>query len=259
MRSVAGQWALLFVSALVIIGLGCPGNGNDNGNDDNAGNGNTNDVGTGDGTFSGPVTYALAGNPYGLVTSDFPSSSIVYGYLNGDSHVDRASIYGDSVLVELGKTDGSFQPGVAYYVSYFAVTAITLGDVNGDGVLDICVAFVVTDAYLGVFLGNGDGTFGGLISTKMSDGVNALGAADFDSDGDDDIAAATYLNSFGVQIMRSHGNGKFGRTGVYSLIDPPESILVDDLDGDGVIDVAVKSDTYGGSLPETLSVLLGNP
>jgi hypothetical protein len=100
-------------------------------------------LGNGDGTFQ---TRVDLGNPDSL-----EAESIVAADFNHDGKLDLAVGDGD-VHVFLGNGDGSFQPQID--VQYFGLFgALAVGDVNGNGVLDL------VGNGLSILLGDGDGSF----------------------------------------------------------------------------------------------------
>ena len=135
---------------------------------------------------------------------------------------------------------------------------IALGDVNGDGHLDL-----VTASYNGgtnwvtVALGNGDGTFQAAkpVTTLAGDnnGGPAVALADVNGDGKLDIIAASWAG-YGVAVFLGNGDGTFGPEVDYALDGGyANSIATGDFNGDGKVDI-VTSDPFGNSI----SVLLGN-
>jgi len=67
----------------------------------------------------------------------------------------------ESVVVLLGRGDGTFQTDTKWYAS--APWRIVAGDFNGDGKLDVAVI----DGAISILLGNGDGTFKNAVSISI--------------------------------------------------------------------------------------------
>jgi len=207
--------------------------------------------------------------------------SIAVGDVNGDGHPDLVvagwyltcnGVPGTGeVSVLLSNGDGSFQPPVRYSSGGLQALGVAIGDVNGDGKLDIVAAngsFNDTgtcNGQVGVLLGNGDGTFRPAISYSSGDcDPNAVTLADLNHDGHPDIIAANSchgLNGGGCTnpgsagVLLGNGDGTF-RPGVPYAADQQgyvASIAAQDLNGDGYIDlVMVSADSA------VISILLGN-
>jgi hypothetical protein len=169
-----------------------------------------------DGSFAPGATYSLPGGSGAMVEADF----------NGDGFPDLVIASG-GLSILLGNGDGTFQPPVV--IDGNAELYLLIGDVNGDGKLD-----VVTDTQ-NVFLGNGDGTFvvagGGWSGTPLA-------LADLDGDGISDL-----LIPGGYE--HGHGDGVFDYPVsfypyVFSWAD------VADMDGDGNLDIVSNNGVFFG-------------
>ena len=176
--------------------------------------------GDGDGTLQAPV-HSTSGTPF-LGSGNGAGSSVLSGDLDGDGKLDlvtRSSEF-TSVFVQKGNGDGTFQapltlavglpPATGYARS--SLQSVVLGDVNGDGKLDMTALASethygsygyygnynpTTTSYANVLLGHGDGSFGLPTSSTLGsraavDSFSAATLADFNGDGRPDLAETDY-------------------------------------------------------------------
>ncbi|MFP5226504.1 MAG: beta strand repeat-containing protein [Acidobacteriota bacterium] len=186
----------------------------------------------GDGTLAAPVAIdAPTNTPVGLAAGD----------LNGDGKLDfvittasnsSANTTG-ALLVYLNQGSGSFAPPASLSPGYNP-GPVTIGDLNGDGKLDIVVASTdqnYTAGTLSVYLGKGDGTFATpqtLQAPNVAAG-NTLSIADMDGDGHADVIWGNTL----PMIAFGDGTGALqGPTGL-ALSSVAQTLVPVDLNGDG--------------------------
>jgi hypothetical protein len=122
--------------------------------------------------------------------------------------------------------------------------SIAVADVNGDGHLDLVVAYW-NEGSVGVLLGKGDGTFQPVVKYNSGGtGAPSVAVADLNGDGKPDIVVLNALYDIGtVGVLLGKGDGTFQlpvtySTGEYSM---PESLAVGDLNGDGHPDIAIAN------------------
>lgn len=206
----------------------------------------------GNGTFT-TTTY--------LGVDDY-SSEVASGDLNGDGILDIVtSVYGvatGSIAVRLGNTDGTFGTETIYAAEGSSSRAIALGDINGDGILDVASSGVQGGAgHVSIRLGRGDGTFGTL-AEYSAEGTNSESVLlrDLNNDGNLDLVTAGVGAGAGRASVRlGNGNGTFnGITSYLMESGNTYSATLADLNNDGIQDLLTVGDGGGSG---RLTVRLG--
>ena len=126
--------------------------------------------------------------------------------------------------------------------------SVAIGDLNGDGKLDVATANGF--ATVSVLLGKGDGTLGGKVDYGTGGISSSVAIADLNADGKPDLAVANSYSGT-VSILLGTGDGGFAAHVDYGTGGSASSVAVGDLNGDNELDLAVA----GGNV---VSVLLGN-
>ena len=135
--------------------------------------------------------------------------------------------------------------------------SVALGDLNGDGDLDMVAANVGTNN-VSVLLGVGNGSFGAKVDFATGSAPKGVALGDMNSDGDLDIVTAN-AQSNNVSVLLGTGSGSFGAPQNFATARNPEAVVVADLNGDGDLDISAVGKYavgYGGS--SKMSVLLSD-
>jgi hypothetical protein len=207
----------------------------------------------GDGTFISKTPFSVPGSN---------TDTVALGDLNNDGKLDLAVTYHNSEVVSvlMGNGDGTFGQATNYTRgSAPQGFGLALGDVNGDGHLDIVVANTQdsnpNNSSLSVLLNNGDGTFAPHTDYAVGNRPRVVALGDLNGDGHLDIISAN--EAIGdVSVLLGHGDGTFGPNTDYgvgggAVGDNPVGVALGDLNGDGKLDAVTAN---GGA--NTVSVLL---
>jgi hypothetical protein len=206
--------------------------------------------------------------------------SLAVGDLNGDGKLDLVTTSGNGATVLLGTGNGTLQaphrfvlpdqvpPAGAGAPSPQNANSVLVGDLNGDGKLDLVVHGVtavsvltgsgyfgnyysiVNDDYVNVLLGNGAGSFSfkavshldNLVAPGAFSGVGPfdLALGDFNVDGKLDVVAV----GSDVSVLPGNGDGTL-RAAVHSAGGGP-TVVAGDLNEDGKLDLVVGDHVLKG-------------
>ena len=205
--------------------------------------------GNGDGTFSSRMQIETgSSHPIYVVVDDF----------DNDQYSDIAFLgYGTNLVgVLLGLGNGAFRRSIEFSTGFDSLPhSIAVGDLNNDGRQDIAVANYGTDN-IGLFLGNGDGTFTSQMTftTGINSGPYSIAIFDMNNDTHLDIVIV-YLKIDKVAVFLGHENGSIGKSQLYTTgrDSQPIFIAIADFNNDQKPDIAV---TNNGS--DSVMLLLGS-
>ena len=179
-----------------------------------------------------------------IVSSSQPRA-VVVADLNNDRHVDIVVAHSgnNTIGIFLSTTNGTFSDQQTYSTgSGSRPWSIAVGHLNADAYLDIVVANYATNN-LGIFLGNGDGTF--IDQREVSTGSSHplfVTIADLNNDHQMDLLVVNYgTNSVGIFL--GFDNGSFQKQMIYSTgyDSLPHSLAVADFNNDNHPDIAVAN------------------
>ncbi|MFN0206341.1 MAG: FG-GAP-like repeat-containing protein [Planctomycetota bacterium] len=208
-------------------------------------------LGTGTGGFGLPLTFSVGAR------CERPR----LGDLNQDGILDFVARDSNTTIARgLGFGNGSFGTLVAT-ASSSAVSDLLLVDINNDSNLDavgcsLGTGFLSPGKVL-IFLGDGTGALGTVISTDWLQAANRLAASDLNADGNMDIITSN-SNSGTTQINKvaiGLGNGLGGFLSGSNFPAPigPVGIVGIDYNGDGFKDIACAA-----SSSHSISISPGN-
>lgn len=165
-------------------------------------------LGNGDGTFASPD----------ILPAGFGPGTIRAGDLNKDGNVDLVvlnvydSLYGaqESVSVLIGHGDGTFEPQMLL-AGGSKLASLDLGDVNGDGFLDIVTrtASYFDPNSINILFGKAGGEFDPIVSTNLdATGFGQVRIADVTGDGVPDLVTQDY-DTVSLMVLKGKGDGTF--------------------------------------------------
>ncbi|MBM79334.1 MAG: hypothetical protein CMJ78_01915 [Planctomycetaceae bacterium] len=173
--------------------------------------------------FSGELAFPTVNDATpGIVAADF----------DGDGMIDLATP--GSVLLNTG--GGMFGAPIATGATGSGY--MDVGDVNGDGLVDL----VIPANDVQIVLNQGGGMFAAPVTINQGTFFNpsAVNLADYDGDGDLDIGTVVGFGNNNLMVQLNDGMGNFGAVVSFPAGTSGSSDLVStDLDGDGDLDVVV--------------------
>ena len=166
-------------------------------------------------------------HPYKITSSDF----------NNDGFPDLA--FGTSTLSAytlIGNGDGSYQTAVSHPLPG-SCGGVEIADVDRDGNMDLVVSCTYDQvSHLCIYPGNGDGTFGEIDVTELSQTAYLLDAAHLDGDNFIDLMMST---TEGCRVFHGDGTGGFTPGTAIPFALGPIGIDLGDIDGDGDLDLVL--------------------
>jgi hypothetical protein len=222
-------------------------------------------LGQTNGTLGTPVKVDSSLNPTGLAAGDLNGdgrTDLIVADQGSFAYVGATNQVNGAIHVYLGNANGTFTAAAMPTTSATNYTVAALGDLNGDGKLDLIIAGNVagTSADTGMpnlymLLGNGDGTFKAPSVEALGGtdgiGVTSLALADFNKDGHLDVVAGNPSDF--TEMFLGQSDGTFFHA-FLDLGQQPMAVAATDLNGDGFPELLVGTKgTIGG---ENLAVFL---
>ena len=226
------------------------------------------------GSASDPAVAVFLNNGHGAFGTaingpalpDSTAQNAAVADFNKDGNPDIATNDGHILL-----GDGTGHFTLMAGSQFAAAGNLVAADFNGDGKMDIATVTAATgnnnQETVGIFLGNGNGTFTAGNRYSGLFGVNNIGISDLDGDGNPDlIVGFSDPNGFGpasgsgsyVYFLLGRGDGTFAGSVAYDTptgglsVGPPFALA--DFNGDNIPDIVTTTNVSGLSL----YTLIGN-
>ncbi|MCE9530188.1 MAG: VCBS repeat-containing protein [Planctomycetes bacterium] len=208
-------------------------------------------LGNGDGSFQAPQTLQPGTSPINVTVGD----------LNRDGNLDLVvATYNNNLSIFAGNGDGTFQAMQSVSTGSISPYSMAVSDLNGDGNSDIVVLpyadSPTVTSYLGILLGNGDGTFQTMQTQAAGFSTSAVSLADVNNDGHLDALVTERHGSPAsgfVNVLLGNGDGTFQPFTSFAVGGSPNSVNAADMNRDGKLDLVVLNRDE-----KSVGMLLGN-
>lgn len=204
-------------------------------------------------------------------TADF-ATAVFVGDLDNDGDLDILSASASDDTIAWYENDGATTPSFTKIVvsntADFA-TSVTVGDMDGDGDLDILSASLFDDVVAWYENdGAADPTFTRIVITTATNGAYTLAVGDMEGDGDLDIFSTSRYDDTVSWFENDGGiDPIFTERIISTSVNNATDVSFGDLDGDGDYDIAASSrdddtiawfENNGGTNPTFTKVVLTN-
>lgn len=204
-------------------------------------------LGSGDGSFGTATSYVM---------DSLRNFDVALEDINGDGILDLISAGGNggqgTITYRLGSGNGSFGASTSIAVAATNLTNVALGDMNGDGTIDIVTT---SDTSLSILYGQGNGSFSTPATLAIAANLTTdIELADLNNDGSLDIVVTGEKGGGQTFTYTNNQNGTFTGT-VYS--DHSSNTLaatLQDVNGDGILDLITAGQS---GLSGSVSIRLG--
>jgi hypothetical protein len=187
----------------------------------------------GSGGFTTGTPISLAGSPTAVAKGDF----------NRDGRLDLVAVYQDASLqsiaaVARGSVPGTFSAPTTFFLRAGSPqpSAVAVGDIDGDNILDVLVAEKAADTI--TFLpGTGGGSFSSPVDLLTDDSPVALAIGDFNGDGINDVVVG-HADDPTISVLRGQDDAPPVLAATLFVSSGVRGVVTADIDGDGFLDVA---------------------
>jgi hypothetical protein len=187
-----------------------------------------------------PTTPQLRSSPTSLAGGDVNGDGYLDVVVGNGSWVPSAPGYTEALLLGDGHGRLVAAPAASLPAVYDDTRVVLLGDLSGDGNLDLVCGNEKTTVQL--LLGDGKGRFTNVTSTHVPPAIFPITAAllaDLDRDGDRDLLAGGFNQAF---LLQNDGRGRLTDVTRSVFAAPPPfvgALATGDVDLDGDLDVVM--------------------
>ena len=195
------------------------------------------------------------------ITTTSSSNHLTYGDIDGDGKVDVIeSNFGTSTVYVYRNTSTtgspSFSLAATLPLAAGGAGSATIGDIDGDGLLDIVVAAAAGGGNVYIYRNTstpGSISFAGAVTVSYFTNANISAIADIDGDGLPDIISSELSNLAIFRNTSTVGSISFAARVNFTAPANISGVATGDLDGDGKTDVMVSNSTTSVSAWRNIS------